>query len=169
MRFPLIMLLLPCLALAAGCGRERSAAPVSEPAAEGKTGAEGWVKQDAKSSATVSTPLPVAAPLSPLGYTWDGQYAGYTHECTVAVGVKKVSAALQNLGFELDAAQLRVANDTAMVGGANAAKIPAEVKLRLVLKGEKKVLEFKVKVGATGDRSGAERVLDEIRRELGKK
>lgn len=168
MRLTLTMLLLPCLTLAYGCGRERSAASAPEPAAEGKTGSEGWAKRDGKTG-VAPAPVPAAAPLSPLGYTWDGQYAGYNHECTVAVGVKKVSAALQNLGFELDATQLRVANDTAMVGGINATRIPVEVKLRLMPKGEKKELEFKVKVGATGDRSGAERVLDEIRRELAKK
>lgn len=158
------------LAFNAGCGRERSAPPPThdEPAAKGgeksgeKAGAEKWTKGE-------PPPVPAAAPLSPLGYTWDGQYAGYNTATTLANAVKRASAALYNMGFQSDAAGTRVANDSAVLKAANEAKVPIEVQLRTVTKNEKKEVEIKVKVGATGDRGGAERLLDEIRKELAKK
>ncbi|MBI3828884.1 MAG: DUF3568 family protein [Planctomycetes bacterium] len=172
--------LLAC-AFAGGCGREKTAAAPKyadeSSSSSKKTGAEAWTKNDDKegakpaqgSSKTAGTALPAEAPVSPLGYVWDGQYAAYSTPTPLATAVKKCSAALYTLGFQLDGNATRVANDTAVMAGANEAKLPIDIKMRTVAKADKKETEIKIRIGVTGDRAGAERVLDELRKELAKK
>jgi hypothetical protein len=166
--------------MAGGCGREKTAATPKyseESSSQKKTGAEAWTKADDKESTKpsqvspkTSGPVPAAeAPVSALGYTWDGQYAAYSTPTPLALAVKKCSAVLYTLGFQLDGNATRVANDTAVMAGANEAKLPVDIKMRTVTKADKKETEVKIKVGVTGDRAGAERVLDEFRKELAKK
>jgi len=106
------------------------------------------------------------AALSATGYAWDGTYSGYVYAVAFDAAVQKATKALERRGFTLDPAATRRARDQAALFAKTPAGLACEVRLRAVDKGG---MEFRVKVGVTGDRTASETILHEVRKELATK
>ncbi len=71
------------------------------------------------------------------------------------------AAALKKTGFTVEANAGRKEGEVQRIAAANPDGVPAEIKVRALPMGK---TEVRVKIGTVGDRGGAERILDEIRR-----
>lgn len=96
------------------------------------------------------------------GYGWDGQHSTVATSATVDVVYNRATNALRNLDFVVNSQQSQYRGATAQLVAAR--KSDATQALVYLATKQNGNTEIKVKVGALGDRSGSERLLDEIQR-----
>jgi len=93
------------------------------------------------------------------GYGWDGQMSSSNAKSALPAVHARCTEALRGLGFILNNEESKRQDLTARLQGAKADKTTVLILLEEKTPG---VTEIKVKVGTTGDRTGSERILDEI-------
>jgi hypothetical protein len=92
-------------------------------------------------------------------YGWDGQYSKAKLDMAPEPAFERAVASLQKLGFTIDKTDTKRQGAGARIRAVNSAKTEALVLLEA--KGPA-TTDVKAKVGATGDRTASERVLEEI-------
>ena len=131
------------LLLSSGCRRGNAEAP-----------APGTAEKRSAFSRFLS---PETAP----GYAWDGQYS----KATIGLGIEAAyDRALEVLGilkFTINDDESKRQGASARIVAVSANKAAVQVALETRTAAE---TEVKVKVGATGDRGGSERILDEMQK-----
>ncbi|MCY3024671.1 MAG: DUF3568 family protein [Planctomycetota bacterium] len=98
---------------------------------------------------------------SGLQYGWDGQSSKAALDMPVDAAFDRAMDALHTLGFVVKTEESRRQGATARIAAAKADK--TEAQLTFESKGPAATM-VKVKVGVTGDRTGSERILDEIQK-----
>ncbi len=93
------------------------------------------------------------------GYGWDGQMSTTNAKSALPAVQARAIEALRGLGFILNNEETRRQDLTAKIQGAKPDKTTVLILLEEKTPG---VTELKVRVGTTGDRTGSERILDEI-------
>jgi len=102
---------------------------------------------------------------APAEYGWDGQASSTTVDGALTTFRPKAVAALRTMDFVINEEASRVGKTTATVEGAKTDHTTATVWLEEKEPGGKTTI--RVKIGSLGDRTGSERVLDEIQRPPG--
>ena len=113
------------------------------------------------SRASSTSNAALTAGTTPAALSWDGLYAGSAFELTPQRALGLAAAALKKTGFTVEANAARREGEFQRILAANPEGVPAEVKVRALPIGK---TEIRVKIGTVGDRGGAERILDEIRK-----
>jgi hypothetical protein len=93
------------------------------------------------------------------GYGWDGQMSSSNAKSALPAVHARCTEALRGLGFILNNEESKRQDLTARLQGAKPDRTTVLILLEEKTPG---VTELKVKVGTTGDRTGSERILDEI-------
>jgi len=101
------------------------------------------------------------SPESMPGYAWDGQYSRAAVGLSIEAAYARALQVLRGLNFTVNENESRRQGATARIVAANASKTVAQLEFEARTATEAQV---KVKVGATGDRGGSERILDEIQK-----
>ena len=147
---------------------------VSLPACFWRKATEAELQSAPKDNAPAAQPTvaqPDPTPMNTLaGYGWDGTQVVYGIKARFDYVAQAAQAAMRKFDFELDSDATRRGQDNALIVGVNVDKRRLEIKLKQMTgktAEEGQYVETKVKVGVTGDRGAAERVLDEIQRQLG--
>jgi hypothetical protein len=102
---------------------------------------------------------------APAGYTWDGQYSIISTPASPDIVYNRAGTALRNLGFVLNSQQSQFRGTSAQIVAARQSD-GSSVQV-LIAQKPNSVTEIKAKIGALGDRTGSERVLDEIQKPRG--
>ena len=154
----LLLLLLPA------CGLRKSAHATPEQSTESAN--------SASTSASPARPAHEAVPVEELpsrvlapppgaaGFAWDGQQSVHTSALPLERTLKASLSAFKKLSFALDTSASRRGTDSALLVASNPEKIRAQVRYKTQAGGR---TEIRAKVGVVGDRSGSERLLEEIR------
>lgn len=132
------------LLLLNGCRRGNSEAPAPGSSQEKRSGIGRFFS-------------PETAP----GYAWDGQYSKATVNLAIDAAYDRALVVFHAINFKVNENESRRQGATAHIVAANASKTVAQVALESKSATD---TEVKVKVGATGDRGGSERILDEIQK-----
>lgn len=99
---------------------------------------------------------------APAGYTWDGQYSIISTPASPDIVYNRAGTALRNLGFVLNSQQSQFRGTSAQIFAARQSD-GSSVQVLIAQKPNAST-EIKAKIGALGDRTGSERVLDEIQK-----
>ena len=94
-------------------------------------------------------------------YAWDGQWSSIPFENGPDLLFNKMVDVLQNMNFKINKEETRRSGANAAIEGQKEDK--TSVFVRIASKTQTST-EVKVKVGTVGDRTGSERVLDELQR-----
>jgi hypothetical protein len=95
------------------------------------------------------------------GYNWDGQYSVVTTTAAPDIVYNRAAAALRSLDFTVNSQKSQYRGNSAQIVAQRQDGTRAEVLLAAKPEGK---TEIKTKIGAVGDRSGSERILDEIQK-----
>ena len=98
-------------------------------------------------------------PAAPAGYAWDGQSSRVTASLSVEAAYHRALEVLQAMNFTINENETRRQPTGARIVALSPSKTIAQLQLDGKGPGE---TEIRAKVGATGDRGGSERILDEI-------
>lgn len=101
-------------------------------------------------------------------YGWDGHASSTTLSTSPDIIFDSSLSALRSMGFSIKTEETRRQGASGRVFGAKTDKTQALVTLEPKAGGNGKSTELKVKVGTVGDRTGSERVLDEIQEAIAK-
>ncbi len=108
-------------------------------------------------------PVEQAVKTSTTGYAWDGQYSAFTVKAPFNKCLSQSLRVFKSLEFALDSKKSRRSTNGARLFAKNRGGLAVE----LYLKGEDSGSTLiRSRVGLLGDRSGSERVLDEMRKGL---
>lgn len=99
------------------------------------------------------------------GYGWDGQHSTVSTSAAVDVVYNRATTALRNLDFVVNSQQSQYKGSSAQLVGVRKSDA-TQTQIFLATK-QSGGTEIKVKVGTLGDRSGSERILDEIQKPRG--
>jgi len=95
------------------------------------------------------------------GYAWDGQYSKATVALSIDAAYDRAQEVLGALKFTVNEDESKRQGASARIEAVSASKTAVRVELAAKTAAE---TEVKVKVGATGDRGGSERILDEMQK-----
>jgi hypothetical protein len=161
-----ILAVLACtgLLILAACGR--TPAPQAPKVLDTETVTLPPAKGQAADQPVKAAPAPPRPALiaPPTGYGWDGQASVAGFKASFDQAVNASVAALRTLGFALDQKQSRRSLDAASLVGMNPQQRPARVDVKPMSQTR---VEVRVTVGAAGDRSSSERLLNELTKSLG--
>lgn len=99
---------------------------------------------------------------APAGYSWDGQFSSINTTAAPDIVYNRAGTALRNLGFTLNSQQSQFRGNSAQVVAAR--QSDGATVLILIAAKPNNATEIKAKIGALGDRTGSERILDEIQK-----
>jgi len=99
---------------------------------------------------------------APAGYNWDGQFSSINTTAAPDIVYNRAGTALRNLGFTLNSQQSQFRGNSAQVVAAR--QSDGSSVLVLIASKPNNATEIKAKIGALGDRTGSERILDEIQK-----
>ena len=132
------------LLLGCGCRKSKSEPPVVSNSGEKRSGFSKFL-----------------APEGPVGYPWDGQNSKGIINLGIEAAYDRTLEALRTLSFTINENDTKRQGATARIVALNSAKTVVQVELESKTDATTAV---KAKVGATGDRGGSERILDEIQK-----
>lgn len=98
----------------------------------------------------------------PPEYGWDGQMSSTTVSGALTAYHSKTVAALRSMDFVINEETSRFGKNSATVQGAKIDHTTVSVRLDETEPGKTTI---RVKVGSLGDRTGGERILDEIQKQ----
>ncbi len=144
----LAVLVLACVPACSRAQREKPAAPPAGETLPAKRSALGGLLR-----------LPESAPQ----YGWDGQESSISLKAPVALVFPRAQEALRGMAFVIKNEQTRLQGASGRIEAAKADKTGAQVSVEEKQPGS---TEVRVKIGALGDRTGSERVLEEIQKTM---
>ena len=101
------------------------------------------------------------SPETPAGYAWDGQFSRAAVPLPIDAAYNRGLEVLRGMSFAVNESESRRQGATARIVAAHANGTAAQLTFESKAAGETLV---RAKVGATGDRGGSERLLDELQK-----